>query len=88
MHDYYNYIIFSMKHGIITICIIDFLNRGIQARHREYTCDFCRNTYFRDQLNIFPCHQSVFFIIIHKTIHAQSQWPSSRHLKYYNLYYD
>ena len=28
--------------------------------------------------------QNVFFIIIHKTIHAQSQWPSSRPLKYYN----
>ena len=27
MHDYYEYIIFSMKHGIITIYIIDFLNR-------------------------------------------------------------
>ena len=27
--------------------------------------------------------QNVFFIIIHKTIHAQSQWPSSRPLKYY-----
>ena len=24
-----------MKHGIITIYIIDFLNRGIQDRHRE-----------------------------------------------------
>ena len=55
MHDYYNSIIFSMKHGIITIYIVDFLNNGIQDRHREYTCDFCRNTHFRDQLNIFPC---------------------------------
>ena len=55
MHAYYNEIIFSMKHGIITIYINDFLNRGIQDRHREYTCDFCRNTHFRDQLNIFPC---------------------------------
>ena len=92
-----------MKHGILTIYIIDFLNRGIQDRHREYTRDLCRNTHFRDQLNIFPClyvsltwyddytiiqiinhHQNVFFIIIYKTIHAQSQWPSSRHLKYYN----
>ena len=27
MHDYYNKIIFSMKHGIITIYIIDFQNR-------------------------------------------------------------
>ena len=45
MHDYYNYIILSMKHGIITIYIIDFLNRGIQDRHREYTRDFCRNTH-------------------------------------------
>ena len=33
-------------------------------------------------------HQNVFFIIVHKTIHAQSQWPSTRHLEYYNLYYD
>ena len=39
MHDYYNLIIFSRKHGIITIYIIDFLNRGIQDRHREYTRD-------------------------------------------------
>ena len=80
MHDYYNYIIFSMKHGIITIYIIDFLKRGIQDRSGETTSDVCRNTHFRDQ--------NVFFIIIHKTIHAQPQWPSSRHLKYYNLYYD
>ena len=70
-----------MKHGIITKYIIDFLNRGIQDRHREYTCDFCRNTHFRDQLNIFPCcltwyddytiiiiinhHQNVFFMHNH-----------------------
>ena len=45
-----------MKHGIITIYIIDFLNMGIQDRpHREYTRDLCRNTHFSDQLNIFPC---------------------------------
>ena len=70
-----------MKHGIITIYIIDFLNRGIQDRHREYTSDFCRNAPFRDQLNIFPCyddytiiiiinHHKNVFIIIHKAIHA------------------
>ena len=28
---------FSMKDGIITIYIIDFLNRGIQDKPREYT---------------------------------------------------
>ena len=37
-------LLFSMKHGIITIYIIDFLNRGIQDRHKEYTQYFCRIT--------------------------------------------
>ena len=46
---------FSMKHGIITIYIIDFLNRGILDRPWEYTFDFCRNTHFMYQLNRFPC---------------------------------
>ena len=48
-------LLLSMKHGIITIYIIDFLNRGIQDRPREYTRYFCRNTHFRDQLNILAC---------------------------------
>ena len=48
-------LLFSMKHGIITIYIIDFLNRCIQDTHREYTQYFWRNTHFKDQLNMFPC---------------------------------
>ena len=49
-------LLFSMKHGIITIYIIYFLNRGTQDRHRKYIRYLWRNKHFKDQLNIFPCY--------------------------------
>ena len=46
-----------MKHGVITIINHRFSEYGytVQDRHREYTRDFCRNTHFSDELNLFPC---------------------------------